>query len=100
MGFFRRSRAQKDRDFRAIGREVALGIVAPELVDVSDNADEHVDADQESAGLHCGTCGSPGRIDMIDTTVRLAYLTCRRCGRTWETDRASVPAAPFFSRSE
>ena len=52
-----------------------------------------------SFGMHCGTCGSTGRIDMIDTTVRRAYLTCPACGRIWDTDRKSVPAQPFFARA-
>lgn len=51
----------------------------------------------EPPGIDCGTCHSRGRIDMIDMALRRAYLTCRRCGRTWDADRDAVPRRAFLS---
>lgn len=90
MGIFRRTAASKDPDVRVVGRDLALGIV---------DVPHRPSPGSSACGTECGTCGSPGRIEMIDTTVRRAYLSCPNCGRLWDTDRASVPAQPFFSRT-
>lgn len=88
MGIFRRRATQQDPDHHVVGVELGLGIVGP------DHAVPRPST--ESRGVDCGSCGAKGRIDMIDMTIRRAYLTCPKCGRTWDTDRASVPAQPFF----
>lgn len=90
MGIFRRTAAQKDPDVRLVGRDLALGIV---------DVPRRPSPAPSPLSTDCGTCGSPGRIEMIDTTVRRAYLSCPACGRLWDTDRAAVPAQPFFSRT-
>lgn len=89
MGIFRRSADRTAPDDRTRGLELGVGLASPPVARRGR---------AKSDVLRCGTCGTRGRIDMIDTTIRRAYLTCEGCGRIWDTDRASVPAQPFFSR--
>lgn len=42
------------------------------------------------ASGHCPVCETVGRIDMVDTAAQVAYLSCRRCGKEWVTDREVV----------
>lgn len=70
----RRSDALRARD---IGFAAAMGLEVE--IDRSE-----VDTD---TGRNCGTCGTEGRLDMIDATIQRAFLSCPACGRTWDTAR-------------
>lgn len=45
------------------------------------------DVVEPDPGRYCGTCGTEGRLDMVDATIQRAFLTCPACGRTWDTAR-------------
>ena len=70
----RRSDAHRARD---IGFAAAMGIEVE--IDLPE-----VEAD---SGRYCGSCGTEGRLDMVDATIQRAFLSCPACGRTWDTAR-------------
>lgn len=70
----RRSEALRARD---IGFAAAMGLEV-------DLDSPEVEAD---TGRYCGSCGTEGRLDMVDATIQRAFLTCGACGRTWDTAR-------------
>ena len=93
MSRFRRS--TPPRSPGDIGFEAAVGIAAQE------RPSRREAEPSRSLDLTCEHCGSTGRIDMVDTAGRRAYLTCPRCQRTWDTDRSVIDlVAPSSSRSE
>ena len=42
------------------------------------------------ASGHCPVCEAVGRIDMVDTSTQVAYLSCRRCGKEWVSSKEVV----------
>ena len=92
MGIFRRAGAVQP-DIRTIGLEAAVGI--------ENRIRTHTrPAGSSPSGLTCATCAGRGRVDIIDMTVRRAYITCPGCERTWDTDRDRVPRRAFLSGSQ
>lgn len=86
MRIVRRARLRTD-PVRAAGRQAALGLTGRRR--------RRRRTGTEPLGVTCGSCGTPGRIDMVDMTARRAYLTCPGCERTWDTDRDAVPRHPL-----
>jgi formate dehydrogenase maturation protein FdhE len=76
----RRRRNDRSQEAREIGLAAAVGLqMAPDRRPVPG-----------VASGHCPVCEAVGRIDMVDTAGQVAYLSCRRCGKEWVTDRAVV----------
>lgn len=72
-------------ELRDAGRAAAVGLApAMPVRDELDLRDRPVE--------RCTYCGASARVDMIDVSEGVAYLTCRVCHRAWETVQADVIA--------
>ena len=72
----RRARSKDVAAAREQGLEVALGVEP--VVDHDEGA--------RRISRRCPHCGTRGRIDMVDTSAKRAYLSCDACGCNWDTD--------------